>query len=198
MLQRTGHARTNEVRDCLLTEFCGAKLPGANQGDVKRSEGGLFYVATMIPTGAEDEARIARHRAERAGDGFVTIEWPRDIAGLLSADAGLARGDSSILLDSLTALLQNEMFGEDGIDFEACERVVPQLLQVLDAADNVVIVSDFIFADAGRYDEVTERYRKGLARLDRVAAARCDAVLEVAYSGAIVHKGSVDLGGLLR
>ena len=40
-----------------------------------------YYLATMQPMDAECGARIARHRAQRAGKGFVTVERPVDQIG---------------------------------------------------------------------------------------------------------------------
>lgn len=155
----------------------------------QRNADGLFYVATMIPMGAEDDARIARHQAERADDGFTTILQPSGISQLLN---GTPIG-ASYLIDSLTALMQNEMFRDDFIDHDAHRRVIPQLSRVIDSLENAVIVSDFIYSDAMRYDATTERYREALAMLDRAAAARCDTVLEVSYSGITVHKGGLPI-----
>ena len=153
----------------------------------QRNENGLFYVATMVPMSPEDEACVARHRAERASDGFMTIEQPSSLSHLLS----VCPNGASFLIDSLTALMQNEMFREDFIDHDAHKRVVPQLKRVINSLDNAVIVSDFIFSDSARYDPTTERYREALAFLDRTAAALCDTVLEVNYSGITTHKGGI-------
>ena len=40
-----------------------------------------LYIATMEPFGPEAEARIARHRALRAGKGFTTVERPPAVLG---------------------------------------------------------------------------------------------------------------------
>jgi adenosyl cobinamide kinase/adenosyl cobinamide phosphate guanylyltransferase len=56
---------------------------------------------------------------------------------------------------------------------------------------NAVIVSDFIYSDAARYDEVTETYRKCLADIDRKLAAVSDVVIEVAAGNMILHKGEL-------
>ena len=81
----------------------------------------LYYVATMIPTDEEDRQRIRRHIEERAGWGFETLEQGRDICGALR-DGVDCRG--VFLLDSVTALLSNEMFRPDGTcDFGAGKRV---------------------------------------------------------------------------
>ena len=72
-----------------------------------------YYLATMIPHDAEDDARIARHRAERAGWGFETVECGTHIL------AALEKTDPAgvFLLDSVTALvlcdLLAQRFGTD-------------------------------------------------------------------------------------
>ena len=54
-----------------------------------------------------------------------------------------------------------------GRDMEnACdERVLRGLTALCGRAESVVFVSDFIYSDAGRYDPLTEAYRRGLAAL---------------------------------
>ena len=52
-----------------------------------------------------------------------------------------------------------------------------------------MLVSDYIYSDALRYDEVTETYRRGLAAIDRKIAAISDVVLEMSGGNLIVHKG---------
>jgi len=153
----------------------------------QQSSGALYYVATMSSIDNEDDERILRHQQERAGWGFTTVEQPRNIEEILTkCDLG-----GSFLLDSLTALLANEMFSVSGdVDSYACERIADQLSNVLCKVQNIVIVSDYIYSDAMLYDPVTEEYRKSLATLDRLAAVRCDVVLEAAYTNIIVHKGS--------
>ena len=47
----------------------------AQELTVALAKGGrLYYVATMISTGAEDDDRIRRHIADRDGMGFETVE----------------------------------------------------------------------------------------------------------------------------
>ena len=136
----------------------------------------MYYVATMISTGAEDDARIARHLKEREGWGFETLECGRNILSCLrNADA---RG--SFLLDSVTALLANEMFAPEGFDANAAARVADELEAFVRRTGSAVFVSDYLYGDAAIYDEWTENYRRGLALIDRRLAACCDNVLEVA------------------
>ena len=154
-----------------------------------------FYVATMRPRDAEDDARIARHRAEREGWGFETIECPTGIEGILP----LIPPEASILLDSTTALLAEEMFQRDGtMDLDAAPRVEASLLSVADAFEHIIFVSDAIYADGMRYDDATEAYRRGLSAIDRALAARCDAVLEMTFGQRILHKGDDEVAKRLK
>lgn len=71
--------------------------------------GPRYYLATMIPHDDEDLLRIRRHIDDRAGLGFATVECGTDIlSALRRMDPG-----GAVLLDSVTALLSNEMFRAD-------------------------------------------------------------------------------------
>ena len=158
---------------------------------LKLADGGTrYYVATMIPSDQEDLDRIARHIADRAGLGFTTIECGRNIDQCLTkADPG-----GTFLVDSVTALLLNELFPDPSscdMDLEAPERCAGQLTEFVKGVKNAVLVSDYIYSDACRYDEVTENYRRGLAGLDRLLARLCDTVIEVSAGSLIVHKGEM-------
>ena len=68
-----------------------------------------YYVATMIPVDDEDRLRIQRHIEDREGLGFTTLECGRNILSCLEH----ADPKATFLLDSVTALLMNELFRED-------------------------------------------------------------------------------------
>ena len=138
----------------------------------------LYYIATMIPRDEEDHARIRRHISEREGWGFETVECSRCITDILQDDS--IDNDGIFLLDSVTALLSNEMFDDEGrYDESAAERVKADLLGFAAATGNTVFVSDYIYSDAGQFSETVEAYRKGLAGADRALAAACDRVVEI-------------------
>lgn len=149
----------------------------------------LYYIATMIPRDGEDLARIERHRREREGWGFETLECGLDILSCLER----AEPGGSFLLDSVTALLSNEMFTPDGVDPDASTRVADALSEFVRRAPRTVLVSDYIFSDAMQYDALTEAYRRGLAHIDRRMARCCDNVLEVVCGQVVVHKGGLPL-----
>ena len=151
----------------------------------KADSGKLYYLATMIPKDNEDVKRIDVHRAARAESGYETVEIPFDIVKALE---GCNKNDS-FLFDSLTALLENEMFGrEDGFVENAGQKVSNEVLRLLSETENIVIVSDYICEDTGLYDEWTERFRAELAAIERKAAEMCDVVVESVYGNMIFHK----------
>ncbi len=172
------------------------------QHKAKEQAGGgkkLYYVATMDPVDDEDRKRISRHIDDRAGWGFETVEQARNICEIFERGEGSCNDhkqavdkSGSFLLDSVTALLSNEMFLKDGsINQDAYLKVAEDLVSFAKATGNTVFVSDYIYSDARRFDEFTENYRKGLAYIDRRLAEVCDAVVEVAYGNIIVHKGNI-------
>ena len=118
-----------------------------------------YYLATLRPTDAEDRAIVARHLRERDGWGFTTLERE---CGILSA-LELAPENGTFLLDSVTALLANEMFRPDGsVDWTAGDRLANDLVRFSQLARSVVFVADFVFSDGRDYGALTEDYRSAL------------------------------------
>lgn len=155
---------------------------------VKLSQGGIhYYIATMIPVDEEDRERIRRHIADRDGMGFETVECGRNLLSCLDR----VDKSGSFLLDSATALLMNELFVPPDwqMDIAAGQRCGEDMVQFARSVANIVIVSDYIYSDAARYDEITETYRRCLAEIDRKLAAISDVVLELSAGNVIVHKG---------
>ena len=150
-----------------------------------------YYVATMVPRDDEDRRRISRHIEDRAGMGFGTIECPCRLTERITPDS-----EGTYLLDSATAMLANAMFGEREFvyDPDAAQKVAEDLQFFSGSVKHLIVVSDGIFSDAARYDEMTEGYRRGLAFIERQMAAHCDTVIECAAGGAIVHKGKLPAG----
>lgn len=150
--------------------------------------GRLYYVATMIPHDEEDCQRIRRHIADRDGMGFETLEVGRDICSCLEK----ADVNATFLIDSLTALLLNEMYSSHGgeADVAAPGRVADGLKRFVKSVKNTVMVSDYIYSDAVRCDTFTEAYRKALAFVDSAAVSVSNQVVEMCCGNAVYHKGS--------
>jgi len=145
----------------------------------------LYYIATMIPIDEEDHIRIERHIRERDGWGYTTIEQPINILDVFQK----ADRKGVFLFDSVTALLMNEMFP---VDKEPClgaaEKIAKELEKFCKISKNTVFVSDYLYSDCNRFDDLTDKYREGLALLDKTLAKSCDRVIEVAYGFTKVHK----------
>ena len=166
---------------------CG-KSSVAQDLTVALSKGGKhYYVATMIPSGEEDQARIRRHLADRDGMGFETVECFKHIMSVADAEG-------TFLVDNVTSLIQNALFPVEKnyeMDLEAANRCADELVEFACAVRHAVFVSDNIYSDSERYSESTEMYRKCLADIDRRLAKICDTVVEVSAGQLIIHKGDL-------
>ena len=99
-----------------------------------------YYLATLRPTDEEDRAIVRRHLQERDGWGFETLECE---SGILSA-LTLAPQNGTFLLDSVTALLANEMFRADGsVDFSAGERLADDLVRLAASTDKEAMAANY-------------------------------------------------------
>ena len=149
-----------------------------------------YYVATLIPSGSEDDDRIKKHLADRDGMGFETVECFQGILDCLQT----ADKDGVFLVDSVTALMQNSLFPVEKnyeMDLEAASRCAEELVEFAHTVRHAVFVSDYIYSDAERYSESTEMYRKCLADIDRRLAKTCDTVIEVSAGQFTIHKGDL-------
>ena len=121
-------------------------------------DGRRVYLATMTVLDAEGRERVARHRKAREGKGFVTIERPRDVAGL-----AVERGDLS---DAVWLLVNAEL------DDDALVQTVVESIATLGASVRaLVVVSNEFPQDDPRYDDETRRY---VAILHKVDVALCE------------------------
>ena len=146
-----------------------------------------YYVATMIPTGEEDQKRIHRHLTDRDGMGFETVECFKNIMSV-------AESEGTFLVDNITSLIQNALFPVEKnyeMDLEAANRCADELIEFAKTVRHAVFVSDYIYSDAERYSESTEMYRKCLADIDLRLAKICDTVIEVSAGQMIIHKGDL-------
>lgn len=148
--------------------------------------GPRYYLATMEPMeDAECRARIEKHRRQRAGKGFVTIERGVDLAGL----ALPARGD--VLLEDLGNLAANELYSPAGAGpAGALGAVVEGVRHLRAECRGLVVVSNEIFAGGRDYAPGTETYLRLLADAHQALAALADNVCEVACGLPIYYKGA--------
>ena len=132
--------------------------------------GRRIYLAAMERYGAESLERIEKHRNNREGKQFVTIERTTCLEELdLPAD-------SNVLLECLGTLTANEMFMPSGGGPEAVIRGIDHLLS---RCSSLTIVANEVFSGGGSYGEETLRYMRELGRITCLLAARADYVCEI-------------------
>lgn len=168
-----GGARSGKSR---LAEALAALVPGPR-----------CYIATAEPGDAEMAARIARHRADRAGGGWRTLETPHDLAGALAA----ARG--TVLIDCLTLWLSNRMLA--GADPEA---EAGALLVALAAHPGPVIaVTNEVGWSIVPENALARAFRDAQGRLNKAVAAEAGLVVAAMAGLPLALKGRLP-GGFHR
>ncbi|AWK52715.1 adenosylcobinamide kinase/adenosylcobinamide phosphate guanyltransferase [Clostridium beijerinckii] len=151
----------------------------------------VIYIATMKPYDKEDEQRIKKHIQNREGLNFITLEVQRNLHEIINN----IKSDDTVLLDSITSLLTNEMFIGNEIINNPSTNILNGLKQIIKKAQNTVVVSDYIFNDAIEYDEITEKFKRELAIINKELAKSCDNVIECSF-GNVKYLKSVKETGL--
>lgn len=137
-----------------------------------------YYLATMQVYDEEAERKVAKHRSQRAGKQFCTLEQPTDIQ---KAKTALADKNAAVLLECMSNLVANEMFSEDGMKTpeEVTEKVLWGIRELNAVTKALVIVSNNVFEDGIRYDDGTMQYVKALGDVNRKLTELADEVVEV-------------------
>lgn len=148
-------------------------------------EGSLYYVATMNPYDDEDLKRIENHIEERKGWGFTTIEKCHDIKEILFK----VNSNDTVLIDSITSLVTNEMFPKSGFLSEVSDKIISEIEFITNKVENSVIVTDYLFSDGIIYDEYTDSFRRELGNINISLASIADIVIEFSFGNEIIHKG---------
>ena len=136
-------------------------------------KGPKIYLATMDASDEESLLRIKRHRQQRAGKGFETLECP------LYLEQAEVPQTSTVLLECLSTLAANELFAPGGRGEHAGKAILAGLQKLTGRAGHTVIVSNQVFSDGTEYDPWTTAYMQLLAELNRAAAQLADEAVEV-------------------
>lgn len=160
-------------------------LGGARSGksrfaeSLARQHGGpRTYIATAEPFDDEMRQRIARHRDQRAGDGWVTIESTLDPAAILPRE-GL------VLLDCVTVWLGNLM--HHGRDLKS---EVAKLCAALEACPaEVILVSNEVGLSIVPENAMARRFRDEQGLANQALAATADTVYLIAAGLPLKLKG---------
>ena len=144
----------------------------------ERTGAPLVYVATLDPaSGGDTRARIAKHRAARAGKGFATIEWHD------TDDIPAVPENAVVLVEDGGNLTANFLYppGKPPVpcaEQAAADAVVAKLCALAARCADCIVVSNEISL-GGDIPAPSRRYASVLAAVNRQWAAACDAVYAV-------------------
>ena len=117
----------------------------------------LVYIATMIPQTEDNFSRIEKHRRQREGKGFLTMEEPWDI-DLLSISK-----EAVVLLEDASNLLANGIF-----QHRQTASVCFQKIQTLAKNCQKLIIVSITGLTPGEYDDETNNYILQLDKLNQM------------------------------
>ncbi|KAA9010458.1 bifunctional adenosylcobinamide kinase/adenosylcobinamide-phosphate guanylyltransferase [Histidinibacterium aquaticum] len=149
---------------------------------VTESGGAPIYVATAQAFDAEMAEKIAAHRESR-GDGWMTVEAPRDLAAALSE----VEPGSVVLLDCATMWLTNRLLADAPLDTAGEEL----LGAVAGCRAPVVVVSNEVGQGIVPEHAMSRAFREAQGRLNQQVAADADLVVAVMAGLPLVLKGSL-------
>lgn len=180
----------------------------------------LYYIATMMPYDGESVERIKKHQAMRAQKSFTTIECYKrldrvvlpvrgtvllECLGTLTAnelfapEAEGSQGEGSQREESQREESQNEesdcakspdLNGISG-QKQATESILTGFQNLEKQCDELIVVSNDVFADGIQYDDGTKLYMETLGAVNRELARYFERVIEVVCGIPVVHKGEL-------
>lgn len=115
-----------------------------------------LYIATMVPQNQENRQRIEKHRQQRRGKDFITIEEP------LCMSCVPVSGDNVILLEDVSNLVANRIFGTHPGTYKP---VLEDILTLAGRCKTLIAVS-ISGMKAEEYDGETAEYIRTLNELN--------------------------------
>lgn len=183
--------------------------------------GKKYYIATMQVCDEESRRRVQKHRKQREGKKFYTIEQPVHVSGALTQ---MDAGKKSAMLECVSNLVANEMFAKDiyvedmyaddphveDMHTDDCDvketglkkskdcsaeavadKIVDDIMKLHQPLQQLVIVSNNVFEDGVSYDEMTMEYIKTMGIVNQKLAAVADVVTEVVVGIPVMAKERV-------
>lgn len=142
-------------------------------------EGRKTYIATAEAFDDEMRQRIARHRDDRAGDGWETVEAPLDPASSIRQAEGL------VLMDCVTVWLGNLMHHERDLRAEVSGLGVA----LRDAEARIILVSNEVGLSIVPENAMARRFRDEQGFANQRLAELADEVFFVAAGLPLKLKG---------
>ena len=145
---------------------------------IAKTIGKRYYIATMLPFTEDNHRRIEKHRAQRQGLGFDTLECPYQI------DDVSVSSDGVVLLEDVSNLLANAMFEKGG----SSDSVLRDICALADRCRILVVVTIAGLKDDG-YDEETAAYINGLNDINRKLFEKASIAISMQDGTPVYQKG---------
>jgi len=142
-----------------------------------------YYIATMRIYDEESREKVERHRKIREPKKFQTIERDTDIHLIKLPRRG------TVLLECMCNLTANEMFDCNGNITDVYDKIISGIESLASQCENLIVVTNDVGSDGGKYDESTREYIKTLGRLNTSLSESFDCVYEMVCGIPVVLKG---------
>ena len=147
---------------------------------IAKTTGDRYYIATMCPCTEDNHRRIEKHRVQRQGLGFDTIECPYQVGNALVSSGGV------VLLEDVSNLMANAMFEKGGNS----DSVFRDICALADRCRILVAVTIAGLKDDG-YDEETATYVNGLNEINRKLFDKASVAISMQKGTPVYQKGDV-------
>lgn len=142
-------------------------------------KGKLYYIATMIPYGEEGLNRVERHRIQRQGKGFITMESP--YLDIVTDSAG------TVLLEDISNLAANLMFEMRTAD--AGRETLFRIKNLSENCENLIMVSISGYTQSEGDNNETKEYIRLLSAINSYLWKAADVVIEMVSHEPMLRKG---------
>ena len=145
----------------------------------------LYYLATMKIMDEEGRKRVARHRKQRSGRGFTTIELTRDLTKALSF---IDDPDKAVvLLECVANLVANEMYDDPALSQASrsgaegekeFSKAVAEEIEALSRGVFELIAVSAVYGPEDSDDKETRLYKKLIEMVNITLKDRAESVIE--------------------
>ena len=139
-----------------------------------------LYLATMKVMDEDGEVRVQKHRKQREGKGFETLEVPLNITEIIPQIKEPEK--TVVLLECISNLVGNEMYDnqERSVLDEAlfAEEIARDIRLLADSTAELIVVSS-VYDAKEEYSEETLKYIRYLDRTNEAIKQIADKVIEI-------------------
>jgi adenosylcobinamide kinase/adenosylcobinamide-phosphate guanylyltransferase len=135
-----------------------------------------YYIATMKPYGEHGQIRIKKHRLQRQGKGFITIEKQIDLDEIV-----IPYFESTVLLECISNLVANEIFDNK----KSPERILQDILDLSEKSRNFIAVTTVFKTD--NCNEETINYIETINFISNKFAEKCDKIYDCTLDNNIIR-----------